>query len=207
MEISNYETIVSLPSKGKFYPDNPVYSEPITIKMLTTSDEKTIYGSSNLDEMINKVIKSSVQSKDFNPNDLVEADRLYLLMQIRILTYGEDYKIEATCPICGKKHQYNISLEDLIVDELDDDFVEPIEVELPISGSTVGIKVLRIFENNLLKKNAKKLSKKITNFNEEEYLYIERLAAQIKEIDGEEVPSNKARDFVKKMYGKDSAIL
>ena len=52
---NNYETTVELPSRGLLYDNIP---KDITLRMITTADEKYLFGSSN--DVFSKVLKNQI---------------------------------------------------------------------------------------------------------------------------------------------------
>ena len=198
--INNYETTVELPSKGLLYDNIP---KEVTLRMITTAEEKFLYGSTS--NAFTKVLKNCIVSpKEINIDELLPVDELFLIFQLRIHTYGPEYRIEGTCPHCGNKEVFTINLDEMPCYYLDDNFVEPIDIELPKCGSTVSIKLLRKKDYEAVNRQAKKLAKN-TKANPRELEYILRMARYIKAIDGKEVDAIQAQSFVEKLTGYDSA--
>lgn len=203
--MGTYETTITLPSGGRLYPEVPELAGPIVIRMMDTNDEKKIFGSTS-EDMISTLIKDCVVNIKFDPDILVSADRHYILMKLRIHTYGDDYHVEGVCPECGLQKEFKISLDDLTVYELPEDFVEPIEMTLPLSGTTVGIRVLRTDDAKKIRSRAKKMNKEM-GVPAKEAEYMLRMARQIVTIDGKEVKPGEADKFVKEMKARDSAYI
>lgn len=201
MSSSKYETTVKLPSKGLLYKDVP---EDITIRAMTTSDEKLLFGSTN--NVFAKVLKNCiVEPKNISIEDLLPFDEQFLIMKLRTHTYGSMYRLQGICPECGKKETYEINLDEMEVTYLNEDFKEPIECKLPDSGSTLSLKLLRNRDWESARRQAKKISKSV-GCNEKELEYIIRMSKYIKQIDGEDVNDAQAQKFVESMTGKDSAF-
>lgn len=203
--MSNYETTVKLPSRGVFYPEHPELAEGIVLRMMNTNDEKKVFGSTS-DDVISTLIKSCVTNIEIDPDMLVAADRHYLLMKLRIHTYGDAYHIEGECPHCGAEREMKISLDDIPIYELPEDFEEPFEMTLPLSKKKVGIRVLRTSDVKKIRSKAKKMAKEM-NVQVREVEYLQRLARQIVTIDGEDVKPGEADKFVKEMLARDSAYI
>lgn len=196
----NYETTVKLPSRGLLYENIP---EEVTLRMMTTADEKFMYGSTG--NVFSKVLKSCIVSpKEINLEDLLPFDELYLIFQLRIHTYGPEYKITGTCPNCGAKETFTINLDELACYYLDEKFEEPIEFTLPNSEKKVSIRLLRNRDLDAVRRQAKKIAK-ATGANPKELSFILRMAKYIKKIDDEEVDDGQAQAFVEKLTGYDSA--
>lgn len=105
--------VISLPSKGRFYPEgHPLRSGQIEMKYMTAKEED-ILASQNLIKqgvVIDKLLQSLIVTK-INYNDLLTVDKNAIFIAARILAYGEDYEVEITCPACGEKEKHIINLQ------------------------------------------------------------------------------------------------
>lgn len=201
MSSSKYETTVKLPSKGLLYEDIP---EEITLRAITTNDEKMLYGSTS-GNAFSKVLKSCVVApENINVGDLLPFDEQFLMLKLRTHTYGSMYSIQGVCPECGHKHVFEVNLDEFPVFTLDDNFKEPLEFTLPECGSQVSVKLLRNRDYDSIRSQARKIAKH-TGANAKELEYLYRMARYIKAIDGEAVDEGKAQNFVEKLTGRDSA--
>ena len=96
---SKYETIVNLPSDGKLYGEGSGL-DTVVLRAMTTQELKMIFGSG--DDRMSAMLKACITDPiDFDVSGLIDADYMYLLIQLRIVTFGPEYKIETTCPHCG----------------------------------------------------------------------------------------------------------
>ena len=168
MSSSKYETTVKLPSKGLLYEDIP---EEITLRAITTNDEKMLYGSTS-GNAFSKVLKSCVVApENINVGDLLPFDEQFLMLKLRTHTYGSMYSIQGVCPECGHKHVFEVNLDEFPVFTLDDNFKEPLEFTLPECGSQVSVKLLRNRDYDSIRSQAKKIAKHTgANAKELEYL-------------------------------------
>ena len=158
MPKKNYETTVHLPSNGMLYGENG--PEDVTIRAITTREEKFLLGSTandSVDEIIESCI---VKPAGLKMADLILADTNYLLYRLRIHTYGPDYNISTICPNCGTTNNNKVNLNDFLVYELDDDFHEPFDIELPMSEDTLTVRLLRKGDYDAIDNRARRLAKK-----------------------------------------------
>lgn len=199
---AKYETTVTLPTNGHLYgPDGPV---DVTLRAMTTKEEKILLGSSS-DNVFDKVIKACiVEPKDLNLDDLILSDINFLLLKLRIHTYGSDYKIETTCPNCGSIDYRTINLDDFPIYTLSEDFKEPIKMKLPMSGDTLECNLLRNKDVKFVDRLAKKLSR-TSKTNTDAIAYNIRMAKYIQSINGEKVDGSKAQAYTQNMHSRDSA--
>lgn len=199
---TDYETTVTLPSKGLIY--NGAIPAEVSLRGMTTRDEKILYASMG-SNVFQKILKSCITDpKDMDINKLIASDELFLVLQLRMITYGPEYKVEAQCPRCGETNIYTVMLNELDVNYLDDDFTEPIEAKLPRSGDTLSLKILRNEDSEFVDRYAKKFAKTF-NQNVREVEYTAQIAKYITAINGKTVDFETAIDYVNNMVSRDSA--
>ena len=89
--------VISLPSKGKCYPeDHPLSSGELEIKYMTAKEEE-ILASQNLISkgvVLDKLFESIIADKKINIDDIIIGDKNAIVLATRILGYGPEYKIQ-----------------------------------------------------------------------------------------------------------------
>ena len=199
-----YETTVTLPTRGILYDPSENIPAEITLRGMTTREEKILYASSGRD-VIKKVLKSCVVNPpDLNVDSLMADDFAFLILQLRMVTFGDDYRVSAKCPHCRATNDYKIRLSDYDVIYLDSDFKEPIDIKLPRSGDTLSVRLLRNPDTEFVEKYSKKFAKQ-HSLNVREVEYTTRMARYVKKINNVEVDFIRARNYVEKMTSLDSA--
>lgn len=196
----DYEATVTLPSKGILYQGIPA---DISLRGMTTKEEKILYASTG-GNVFQKILKNCITSpENIDTTQLIAADEMFLIIQLRITTYGPQYKVSATCPHCGRTETYTVNLGDFDVDYLPENFEEPIKVTLPRSGDELSLKILRNEDSEFIEKFAKKFAKQY-NLPIREVEYGCRMAKYITAINGEPIDFNDAREYVDNMASVDS---
>ena len=87
---------VELPSKGLLYPESsPLSSGTIEMKYMTAKEEDILTNSNYLANgtAIDKLLKSLINDKSINFNELLLGDKNAVMLAARILSYGKDYNI------------------------------------------------------------------------------------------------------------------
>ena len=123
---------ISLPSKGRFYPEGalektengefPVYAMTAKDELLFKTPDALMNGSATVE-----VIKSCIPAiKD--PWKMPSIDLDAVLIAIRLATYGAEMDVETTCPACGEKEDKAADLRQLLDNLRDLEFTERIEV-------------------------------------------------------------------------------
>ena len=133
---SNYEEI-QLPSKGKFYdgvngPSNGILS----IRQMTGEEEQILATPRFVrkGQAINMIFKRCVMENNFQPENLLTADRTYLLIYLRGISYSNHYDIEIKCPECGAKFSTDVDLASLYVEYCPDNYGPLLEETLPTTN-------------------------------------------------------------------------
>ena len=89
--------VVDLPSQGLIYPkDSPLSSGKVEVKYMTAKEED-ILTSANLIKrgvVVEKLIESLIVDKSINTGDILVGDKNAILIAVRILAYGKEYKVE-----------------------------------------------------------------------------------------------------------------
>lgn len=173
--------IVTLPSKGRLYPiDSPLSKGEVEIKYMTTKEEDILTTQSYIEKgiVLDKLLESVIVTEGVKVDDLTIGDKQALLLQTRILGYGNEYQIKYD----GKTHTVDLSsLGEVGKPELfNNDRL--IEYTLPKSNKTVLLKVL-------ISKEADEIQKEIDTFKEKG-IYIGEVSARlpfiIQSVDGNE---------------------
>lgn len=127
-------TEVELPSKGKFYDGiNGPIDGILNIRRMTGEEEMVLASQKN--KALNIIFKKCLLEKNFNPENLLYVDRIYLLIKLRIISYTPEYEVEITCPECDRKFSHIINLAELEVEYCPDNFTDEIlQNTLPTSG-------------------------------------------------------------------------
>jgi hypothetical protein len=107
---------VKLPSQGRFYPNGtldvstteeyPVYSMTAKDELMFKTPDALLSGQSTVE-----VIKSCIPAIK-NPWLMPAIDVDFVLIAIRIATYGDNMEITTKCPQCSTENDYDVNLTD-----------------------------------------------------------------------------------------------
>jgi hypothetical protein len=138
--------LVELPSKGRFYNG----FKGMTVFPLTFEDEQRIFTSKNKNiNPINEIIAKC--TKGVNINDLLCIDKIFLLLKIKELSYGPDYKFDTVCPRCEFRSETTIDVsKNLPINFVPDNFEDPREIELPVLKKKVKVRFPRVLDEQYL---------------------------------------------------------
>ena len=136
---------VELPSECRAY--NIDESEVITLRPMTFEDEKSIVGSKGEDP-INLLLSRCLDG--IKVMDLLPMDKLYLIMKLREISYGDEYDTVLVCNHCKAENPAKIHLSQLNVNPVPDDFSDPVTIFLPTIKKEAKVKFPRVRDERWL---------------------------------------------------------
>lgn len=138
------ETVVDLPSKSKFY-----NGAKVTIRPMTFEDEKVmVLSKKNKGDVVNTLLSRCVDGIDIL--DLLIVDKLYLILKLREISYGDTYSATVACNKCQADNKLNFTLSDLPINYFDDSLKEITEITLPVTKVNVKIKIPTVSDEKYL---------------------------------------------------------
>lgn len=200
---------VELPSKGLIY-ESPI-NPKIRLRSMTTEDEMwrlqhknpgTPY--KNLCELIDKCMVG--EKPGISSYDMCLGDYQFLLHKLRVATYGPEYKMIISCPICKQVNEVVVNLDDLDVLTYDSSIQEAFTITLPKSKKVVQLRMQtpRILDEVETRKvELKKKTKDKTS----RYDYLLTLESLIKTVDGSTFTPPQLEAFLLKLPLADANYL
>lgn len=200
--------VISLPSKGWFYPpESPLSSGTLELKMMTAKEED-ILTSKNLIQkniVLDKLLESVVIDKSVKLDDMLICDRNAAFFAIRRLAYGDQYDATLTCGRCGKENSITIDLGKM--DNKPFDFEKypkgenSFTFQLPYSKVTLTYKLLTKKDENTIETQLKGLEKVSKDLSRE---ITTRLATIITGVDGDSSKARITRFVNEELQARDS---
>jgi predicted RNA-binding Zn-ribbon protein involved in translation (DUF1610 family) len=132
-----------LPSKGKIYSEN--VNPHVELRSMTARDEmKRLSPSSTPLKTLADIIESCcIEQPAIHVYDMSLGDYEFLLHKLRIVTYGEDYKVALRCPECGEMVEEIAKLGQLAVKDYSEDEIKDLQTfSLPKSGHIITLNFL-----------------------------------------------------------------
>jgi hypothetical protein len=121
---------------------------PVTIRPMTFEDEKQIISSKGDEDPVNIVLQRCVSN--LKVGELLPMDKLYLVMKLREISYGDDYNCLLICEHCKAENPTIVKLSQLNVNPVPDDFVDPIEVKLDSINKSANVRLPRVKDEKFL---------------------------------------------------------
>ena len=133
---------IDLPSKNKFYSlTDP--TQPITLRPMTFEDERSMISQqgSNSD-VLNTLLERCISN--IKVSQILQMDKLFLIMKLREVSYGDEYKATITCTSCKKPNEVILKLSDMPVTEVEEDLTNPVVFELPVLKKEIKVTLPRV---------------------------------------------------------------
>lgn len=189
----------TLPSLGKIY--DVEVTPRVKIRSMTTQEEMKRLSPSdvpykNICEIIDDCL---VENPGISSYDMHLGDYQFLLHKMRVVTYGDEYTVQSSCPFCGSTNSDTISLEDIQVFDFDENkFKSYFEIDLPKSKRHIKLRMQtpRILDEIQIR--AKEIKKKSRNFVGDPAFLIS-IEMMIDEIDGKKPHPLNLTEFVKSL--------
>tara|TARA_R110000824_G_scaffold62437_5_gene165376 strand:- start:2024 stop:2770 length:747 start_codon:yes stop_codon:yes gene_type:complete len=136
------EVEVELPSRCLFYTlDDP--SKSVTIRPMTFEDERGLasMGANQTGKSLDYLISRC--TSNINVNHLLDMDKMFILMKIREISYGESFNADIECPKCKESQSISLDISKLQVNKVPEDFKDPREVHLPVCNKKAVVRFPR----------------------------------------------------------------
>lgn len=201
---SSIKETVTLPSLGKVYGIEG-FDPKVTLRSMTTEEEmKRLSYSDDEFKLMAEIIDDCILNEmPISAYDMVLGDYEFLLHKLRVVTYGPEYKMQDTCPLCQQPVITTTDLDSIEVHEFDEKEVDgAMEIILPVSKMRITLSFQTPRALDLIKERAKSLRKKTgdqrTNF---EFMY--RVISYISKVDGFEKSETELEQLVRRMQMQD----
>lgn len=198
-----YEKDIIIPSNG--YLGGP---KKVTIRAMTTAEEKILYSSRDLSYLA-KICKScTVSPKNLDVHNLLPQDLLFMIFQIRELTYGAEYTQTVRCPHCGYVQDAKINITNFSYTLLDENISEKLFIELPMSKAQVHLKLLSQYEIDSIEDEAVTLFQEGKIAEPDSYAMVKKFAKMIESVSGMEFNNDMDKySYVNKLHMRDFNVI
>jgi hypothetical protein len=208
--MSEFVHTVTLPSAGLYY-DGAIPGGTVQVKEITGREEAILYGDGSFENRVDALVNACTilptpedGGKAFDPMNLLDTDRFFLLLQIRKHTFGSTYEFDYRCPQCDEQQTLRFNIDDLGINNPPADAQsEPVSVELTSAGITVGYKFLRGKDIRRLTQMAEQAKLR----GQKNQLYPYRYTMMLVTVDGRELEWAAKYDLIQGLHGRDTAVL
>lgn len=197
----NQITIVeqfTLPSKGLVYKTK--VNPNISLRSMTTAEEMRRLQPSDrpMKVMCDIIDACMVDKPGISSYDMCLGDYQFLLHRLRMVTYGEDYKIHTQCPYCLSDINDTIKLGDLKVNEYTEEVQKYFELDLPRTKHHIKLRMQTPRMLDEIQVRAKEYNKQRSNKKGDSALLF-NVQFLIETVDGETLDPIKKEEFVEEL--------
>lgn len=118
LEFTRPTTIVSLPSKGRFYGEGHSLhgQDTIEIRQMTTAEEEILTNRTLLQKgvALDRFLERLMIDTRTKVDDLLVGDKNAVLIQARIDGYGPEYTTTVACPACSSTAKHSFDLNEVV---------------------------------------------------------------------------------------------
>ena len=186
----------TLPSRGKIYTET--VNPHIELRSMTAREEmrRLSPSSTPLKTLADIIEDCCIEKPAVHVYDMSLGDYEFLLHKLRIVTYGEEYKVSLRCPGCGESIETVAMLGQLGVKEYNEDEIKDLQTfTLPKSGRiiTLNFQSPRMVEEMEVKvKDMKRRYKNATI----DFETLVRLLVNIDFVDGDKKSEHELENIV-----------
>ena len=192
-----------LPSKGKIYSEN--VNPQVELRSMTAREEmrRLSPSSTPLKTLADIIEDCCVEKPAIHVYDMSLGDYEYLLHKLRIVTYGEDYKVALRCPECGELIETVAKLDQLSVKEFDEDAVRELQTfTLPVCGRMISLNFITPHRLEEMEVKVKDMKRKYKNATID-FETLVRLFVNIDTIDGEKKNEHELENIITNLPARD----
>lgn len=202
--ITTFSETYTLPSKGLLYGDE--FGSEVVIRSMTTFEEKMRLGTQGFWKTMSGILDAVVTSPDiYDTTAMTLFDFYFLMYKMRTVSYGPIYRVNVTCPKCGRTEVIKVDLDSLEVNYLEEGFKEPFTIgPLPRSKDVLECRFLRVIDSINNEKKSREILERSPNYIGDP-MYILNRVSQIVKINGEEKTPPEIEKYVEEMNSMDSA--
>ncbi len=193
--------MVTLPSKGYFYPENsPLSKGEVEMKYMTAREEDIITSPNLLKRgiAIDKLLEALIVDKRVKISDLLIGDKNALIVGARILAYGKMYDF-TTFNDAGEEVEATVDLTTLKDKEIDFDKLPPNVSEFPFVLPNSKREVIVRF---LTHRDEKEIEKETEALKKVSSTVVKTMTSRMKRIIGS-VDGNSERTYVNEFVDKE----
>ena len=183
--IKTQDTFV-LPSKGLVYDPEENIPASITLRRMTTKEDKIRMRNEGEDKIRRDILQACILDPEVKAENLKLSDANFLLFRLRVLSLLDDiYKLQITCPDCGTQFIHEIKLSEVPVEYMNDDKLKEFTITLPLTKQVVTLKLPALKDVIEMGDYLKKYFAKYPEVDRSETIYITSAMLYVKEVNGQ----------------------
>ena len=201
-DITNIKTqdTFTLPSKGLLYTESENIPASITMRRMTTKEDKIRMRNMSEDKIRKEILQACILDEGVDAGKLKLTDANFLLFRLRVLSLLDDiYKVQIVCPHCSTAYIHEVKLSEVPVEYFSKKKLESLVLTLPLSKDVIEFKYPSLQETINMGEKLKDYFEKFPNADKTEAIYTTSAMLYIRKINGESMISEELEDFLDKM--------
>lgn len=205
-DIKTQETY-TLPSKGLAYSESDGIPSAITLRRMTTKEDK-IRMRNESDDRIRKDLLQACIVEPIDAGKLKLLDANYLLFRLRSISLLNDiYKVECRCKYCGTNFIHEVNLSDVPVKYLTKEAMKKMKLELPISKAKLDFKFPSLNDMIRMSDGIADYFAKFPTADRGEVLYTLSLMLYLDKVNGHTLLSEEKENYIDSLDLLDSRAI
>ena len=209
-DIKNIKTqeTFTLPSKGLLYSETENIPASITLRRMTTKEDKIRMRNSTEDRIRRDILDACILDEGVNAGNLKLMDANFLLFRLRSLSLLDDkYKIQCRCNKCGSIFIHEVNLSEVPVEYLNKKKIESLELVLPVTAQKVTFKFPSLNDMIRMGDSLRSYFEKFPNADKGEAVYTTSVMLYIDKVNNEKMISEELEDWIDNLDILDSRTL
>lgn len=208
-DVKNIKTqeTYTLPSKGLVYNPEDGIPASITLRRMTTKEDK-IRLRNQTEDRIRKDILQACIVEPIDAGKLKLMDANLLLFRLRALSLLDDtYKIQCYCGKCGTQFIHQINLSEVPVNYMTEEKLAKLKVELPMSKAKIDFKYPSLNDMIVMGDNLRNYFERFPDADRTEVLYTISTILYMDKVNGHSLMTEELENWVDKLDILDSRAL
>lgn len=198
-DVKNIKTSESytLPSKGLVYDEKDGIPASITLRRMTTKEDKMRMRNQSEDKIRRDILDACITTEGVSADKLKLSDANFLLFRLRVLSLLDDtYKVQIVCPNCGTTYIHEVKLSEVPVNYMNEDKLNILSIELPICKAKISLKQPSLKDMITMSEKLQEYFDKFPNADRAEAIYTTSAMLYVKEINGKSMLSEELEDWI-----------
>lgn len=196
--IKSQETY-TLPSKGLFYSAQENIPASLTLRRMTTKEEKIRLRNQGEDRIRKDLLQACIL-EPIDAGKLKLEDANFLLFRLRALSLLDDtYKVHCYCPSCSTEFIHQINLSEVPINYANETDTENLKIVLPFSETTLDLKIPNLDDIITMGTKMREFVSNFPNADRGELLYSLSTVLYIDKVNGHTLISEELEDYIDKL--------
>lgn len=205
--IKSQETY-TLPSKGLVYEANENIPASITLRRMTTKEDKLRLRNESEETIRKDLLQACILNPNIDAGNLKLMDANFLLFRLRSLSLLTDkYKVYCRCTHCGTEFVHEVNLADIPIKFMSEDKLKLLHITLPISGANIELKYPSVNDIISMGEKLREYTTRFPNADAGEYLYSLSTAVYVNKVNNNILMEEELEQYFDNMDILDSRTL